>query len=415
MKTKKMLFFLALILITGLPCVGFGAEKPATQKLEPITIGYIQSLTGVAGRMAGTECAMLAVEEINKAGGILGRQVKLLVRDDEFRPASASKVIRELHDQYGVKFFLGITNSGSALALIPYLEQTNSLLITCAAHSTLLTGKKFSSNVFRITDNGGIRARAMAEMARKVYPNVHKWAGFIADYEYGWNCWNNFKKVMTQLDPKFQEATVRALPLTMTSGFGPHFSSVAESGAEGIYISLSLPQSMSFYLEGKAFGILDKLKALLDHNQDARETRAIGKNLSYDLWTGIHWFREGYDNPVSKRFAEAYPRRFGEQLSADTINQGAGSYDGMYAYKHAIEKAGKLDPEAVKKALEGLRFESLCGEKWIRPEDHQALFKIVFHHIVPDPGSKWGFRYKDFFTVDAKDAHVWPLNMAREQ
>lgn len=123
-------------------CVLFLTVLISCQKPEPIRIGF---LAGLSGRVAdlgvgGRNGAQLAVEQRNAAGGINGRSIELVVRDDEQNPETAKKVVGELIGQ-GVELIIGPMTSSIAMAIMPQINASKSILLSPTATTTELNGK----------------------------------------------------------------------------------------------------------------------------------------------------------------------------------------------------------------------------------------------------------------------------------
>ena len=374
------------------------------QQKQPIKMAVAVSLTGplAFGGIAQTHGAELAVELINNAGGILGRPVVLVTRDDEAKPATAIKVVRELNSTEGVHLFMGTGGSAVALALKPVLQELNSLVITCGAHSTKITGLEWSPNVFRITDNAATRNYAFVDLLREKHPGIHKWANVSPDYEYGHSCWDHFTKKMKEKDPSFSITTDRWPKFGAGGGYGPDINAAIASGAEALYSNLYGSDLLAFIREAKGFGLFDRIKLFAISELPTDVPYALGKDM-VDLWAGAHYLDLAYNNPEAQKFNKAYRAKFGADYFAVTHSAAVASYDAVNAYKAAIEKAKTDDPKAVMKALENLRIKSPLGEKWIRPGDHQAFFDIPFYHIVPDGKEPRGWRFESWAVIRSGD------------
>lgn len=387
-----------------------------SQSKQPIKMAVIVPLTGplAFGGVAQTRGAELAVELINNAGGILGRHVDLVLRDDEAKPATAIRVVRELNLTQGVHFFIGTGGSAVALALKPVLQELNSVVITSGTHSTKITGLEWSPNTFRITDNAATRNYAFVDLLREKYPNIHRWANVSPDYEYGHSCWDHFTKKMKEKDPSFSIVADRWPKFGAGGGYGPDINAVIASGAEALYSNLYGSDLIAFIREAKGFGLFDKIKLFAVSDLPSDIPYALGKDM-VDLWAGTHYFDLAYNNAEAQRFNKAYKAKFGGEYFAVTHSNAVPSYDAVNAYKAAIEKAKTDDPKLVIKALENLRIKSPLGEKWIRPGDHQAFFDIPFFHIVPDAKDPRGWRFESWVVIpSASTEKSFPASEAKK-
>ena len=131
---------------------------------EPIKIGYVGGLTGrVAGLgIAGRDGVLFAIEEINKAGGVNGRQVVLVVKDDRQDPEAAKKAVKELIDENVVAIIGHMTSSMTATTL-PIVNKAKKVMISPTAKSNYFTGK--DDYFFRVTASISFNARKIASLA----------------------------------------------------------------------------------------------------------------------------------------------------------------------------------------------------------------------------------------------------------
>ena len=172
---------LALVFVT-IPYIAVYAPQDVGAQ-APIRFGNVVAISGPMGAagQAGPKVLELYAEDINKRGGILGRPVEVLTRDDEGLPADAIKAIRELHDRYGVNFFLNMSASAAAIAAVPVLQELGALGIVGAV-SDQIVGSKGGANVFRFSGGSYLQNRGFVDIVREKYPNAKKWANISQDY-----------------------------------------------------------------------------------------------------------------------------------------------------------------------------------------------------------------------------------------
>lgn len=393
-----ILCFLAIQGIIGLPFMGLANAA------EPIKFGFITPLSGLfagAGEPM-SKGALLAAKIINEEGGILGRPVEILMRDDEVRPAIAVRMARELNKEQGVNFFLGIISSGVALALKSVMEEQNTLLITCAAHSTQITGKQFSRNVFRITDDARTRNYALAQLIHEKYPQVKKWANISPDYEYGHSCWDNFIEKMKALDPQVTVVADRWPRFGAGGGYGPHITAAGQANPEGLYSVLYGGDMIAFIREAKQWGLFDKIKVFTASHLDYDVPCAAKKEM-VPIVASEHYLDLAYNYPLSKKFNQRFQELYGKDYFICGQGHATPGFDAVYAYKAAIEKTKSFDVNAVQKALEDLTIDSPLGKKWIRAGDHQAYFDMPFFQVIPDPNTEKGWRVEPVRLLNGKN------------
>jgi branched-chain amino acid transport system substrate-binding protein len=384
-------------------CVGvlFGQTAFAAAPKE-ILLGNVLPMSGPlkTGGESSTEGSQLAVSEINAAGGVLGRQVRLITRDDEVRPTTALKMIQELYEAQGVRLFLGGMSSGVALAEAPLIEKLNSVFIVTGAGSADITGSKLNPRVFRVAYDNATSNFALADLVHKEYPNAHKWAAINQDYAWGHSSLQFFSGQYKKVDPQFTVAVSRWTPMGSGSGYGPHISAIMDSGADALYSSfVGTTDVAGFIREAKAYGLFDKIKVFALSHTDFTDPPAVGKDMA-SYWSCSHYYAPAFTSARAKAFQSAMEQKLGKEQFFLTQGHAVNGYDAVYAYKAAIEKARTDDPAAVVKALEGISFDSPVGKKVIRAGDHQSYHNLPYIHFAADVKDPKGWRIDRYVVID---------------
>ncbi|SFH70544.1 amino acid/amide ABC transporter substrate-binding protein, HAAT family [Tindallia magadiensis] len=158
MKTKPLMMgLLLLIMLIGFFSFSLGREE------EPLFIGFSAGLTGAASELgvSGRNGLMIAVQKINEAGGINGREVKVVVKDDENDPQKALEADEALYQQ-GVKFIIGHMTSNMAEKTLPFINEKEILMVTPTMSSDELSGK--DDYLIRVVSSNRDEAIFMAEI-----------------------------------------------------------------------------------------------------------------------------------------------------------------------------------------------------------------------------------------------------------
>jgi branched-chain amino acid transport system substrate-binding protein len=164
-----------------------------------IRIGMVDPLTGVYAAPAGNEVmgAKLAIEQMNAKGGILGRQVELLVEDSANDVGTGVQKARKLIERDQVNFIIGDVNSGIAAAIAQVTSEKKILHIVSGGHTDTITGKDCKWNVFRVCNTTRMEANAVTDLLFNKYGK--KWHFITPDYAFGHTlyqaCSDNLKKL----------------------------------------------------------------------------------------------------------------------------------------------------------------------------------------------------------------------------
>ncbi len=377
------------------------AQAPAPAG-APIRIGCITSLSG-AQELDGRPIlvgAQIAADQINKAGGVNGRPIQVIERDDKADPNQGLTVARELTGN-GVNMLCGIITSPTALAISAIMEPSNSILMTCAAGSDRLTHDAWNRHYFRVTDNPPMRNRAEAKVMAQHYPDIETWAAIIPDVEYGRSAWAAFKDGLQEYYPSIAKKQPKIIDPILTrfgaADFKPQISQLMSSPAEGLFIAVYGGDAVTLLQQARPYGLQKKFKALCDSSNEWSVPHALGRATPENLWGGFHWYFGGYqDTKLGRALYEDYVARTGDKWPLGFLNEG---HSAVYAYAAAIKKAGSTDTMPVIEALEGLTFDTAKGSVTFRKEDHQAICDVNILHLAPSDADP-GFKVAEFIRID---------------
>ena len=347
-----------------------------------IRIGCISALTGsqeVRGRPI-LNGALIAADQINAAGGVLGRPPGIVPADAHADPATAVQHTRRFaHD--GVNLLCGCVTSELALAVSPELQPANAMMITCSAQSDKLTHEAFVPNYFRVTDQTYMRQRAQAILLSKRYPGIKTWNSLLPNNEYGRASWAAFRDGLMEAHAGGQ-APVIAEPVMARFGeiaFGRHIGALQRCNSEALFIAVNGEDAISFYQQAHAAGLLSSIRVLADAVNELLVPEQLGFDTPEHLWLAVGWYYGGYQHlPMARKLYQDYVRRTGDGLPLGFVNAG---HSAVYAYAAAIEKAGSTETPDVSNALKGLTFDTAKGKVTFRPEDHQAICDVNFIRI----------------------------------
>src|SRR5471030_3316997 len=176
-------------LIKGAAALGaFQMASPfiiAARGETAIRIGMVDPLTGVYAAPAGNEVmgAKLAIEQMNAKGGIIGRQVELLVEDSANDVGTGVQKARKLIERDNVDFMIGDVNSGIAAAIAQVTSEKKILHIVSGGHTDSITGKDCKWNVFRVCNTTRMEANSVSGVLFNKYGK--KWHFITPDYAFG--------------------------------------------------------------------------------------------------------------------------------------------------------------------------------------------------------------------------------------
>ena len=359
-------------------------------KRDVIKIGHIAIFSGPFSTYGELmrRGSTLAMEEINKEGGIGGIPVKIIYRDSAAKPAEAVKQVRSLVEREGCDFIIGIDSSGVVLSVAEVMPEVNRLLFVTHAATHRLTEdliyKKGIKEVFRLSVpvyQDGVLAAIVAS-----YLPAKKWACVHPDYEYGYSSWELFQKTLSKLRPDV-EFVAEAWAKIGTTDFTPQISAVMEKKPDGIHTVEWAFDLFTFVRQAKAMGLFDAVKYEggyawinpMGASIDAMET--LKTEYPEGCWVSGRYIWQYPDTPLNRHFVKAHVERWGHYPAYS----GETSYTAVYLIKRLIESTQTLDIDTHIKELEDSVVYCPAGAVFIRKEDHQAVYEVPYGQIKHDP------------------------------
>lgn len=387
--------FLKYSVLTGITfgsILGTNTQSFGQLKIKgPIKIGGQGATSGAHAdygwqMMAG---ATLAIEEINAKGGVLKNKLELKFMDEELKPATAVKNVRYLVNEWGAHFLFGVDSSGSAMAVGPVLAELDRIhFFTHAATHRLteeLVAQKGIKQIFRMSAPI-YQDSILAAMIFKDFPEVKRWAGINADYEFGVVAWNLFKETLKKYRPDVEFVAAAWAPF-WTMDFSPHISAVMAEKPDAIFATPWAGEGVMLLRQALLLGVFEKIKVwwqATGGSVDILEgiSREVAANkFQGKLWATARYIHNYPDTPENKAFVEKFRKRWGRfpNYSAEA------SYSAIYAIKKAVEKAKTLETSKLIAALEGMDIMTPAGLRHIRKDDHQAVYTVPGGRVVSDP------------------------------
>jgi branched-chain amino acid transport system substrate-binding protein len=332
----------------------------------PIKIGYIASLTGVAANDARQDItgAKFAVDDINKSGGVLGRRLELIVRDDQTNPVTASNVARTLGVAERVQFLAGGQVSSAARSVSQASKELKIPYVISTATATNLTEEDGHRYVFRSWANARSQVGPVASYAAK--QNWKRYAIIYADYSMGMQVAASFKEFVKRGNPQAQ--FVIEVPAKLGEvEFTPHINQVLASKPEAVYLGGIYGSSLiAFAKQAAAAGLFDTAPVI--SFVGAADLEAFGKSVPDGRMIGYNSFYASIPDPWVKNFSE----RFRNETRSTADGSAFTGYMTIKWIEAGLKKAGKVDAEAFVNAMEGLSLDTFLGKVTMRKADHQA-------------------------------------------
>lgn len=388
MITRRHVVGLAVVAAT----TSFISAPAAAQ--QPIKIGELNSYKAQPAFLdpykKGWE---LAIEEINAAGGINGRKVQVVSRDDGGNPGDAVRVAEELVAREGVDLLTGTFLSHIGLALTEYAGKRKIFFLAAEPLTDKVTWQNGNRYTFRLRPSTYMQTAML--MPAAVASNKKRWAIVYPNYEYGQSAAATFKALLKKQQPDAQIVTEQAPPLGRIDA-GAVVQAIDDAKPDAIFNILFAADLARFVREGTTRGVFkDRFVISLLSGEPEYLDPLKGDTPVGWVVTGYPWSE--IDAPEHKKFLEAYRKRWNDYPRLGSIV----GYATMKSLAAGIAKAGSTDTEKLVTAFRGLKVDSPFGPFEYRAVDHQATMGAYVGEIAMKDGrgTMANFKYVDGASV----------------
>jgi len=358
------------------------AEPPkGTIPDKPFKVGHMTYFTGM-GAVFGEQSYkghLLAAEEINAQGGLLGKRKIETIKADEAAGTDANvKELRRMKLSEQIDMFSGITSSANTPALGPVSEELKVLTLFTDGCTDFLFDKAIPEPkyVFRVTNIQSADGIMAAVATALTWPRVRKIAHIHPDYAYGRNAYDHFNVVMKKLVPGVQIVS-EAWTKLGTTDFSAHITKAIGAKPDLLFSALWGSDYLAFYKQALRYDLFKKMKFTATIAFGVAP-HAIPKDHPEGVIAGVH-ANYYFTYPTGNRWPEnaSFVKKFYDRWKEYPNTMAEGGYTGMHMVRIAIEKANRLlggwpEDEAIIAMLEGLFMPSPGGYVYIRPDNHQA-------------------------------------------
>lgn len=357
MQTKRMLAAAIAALATTL------AAPAGAQGV--IKIGEVNSYKAQPAFLEPYRKGMeLAVEQINAAGGVGGKKIELVIRDDNANPGDAVRAAEELVSRERVDLLTGTFLSHIGLALTDFAKQKKVFFLAAEPLTDKITWQNGNRYTFRLRPSTYMQVAMLVPDAAAM--KKKRWALVYPNYEYGQSAAATFKELMKAAQPDIEFVTEQAPPLGKVDA-GSVVQALADSKPDAIFNVLFGADLSKFVREGNTRGLFKdrEVVSLLTGEPEYLDPL---KDESPNGWlvTGYPWY--GIDTPEHKAFLAAYQKKFDDYPRLGTIV----GYSAIVSLAAGLKKAGSPDTEKMIAAFRGLDVDTPFGKITYRPQDHQS-------------------------------------------
>lgn len=341
------------------------------QAAEPITLGLNYPRTGPYKEegLAQMRGALLAIDEINAQGGVLGRPLRLSSKDTASRPAKAEKNVDKLASE-GAAMLFGGSSSAVAIAAGKRAKAHGLLYFGTLTYSNDTTGKDGHRYMFRECNNAWMSAKVLGQYLSKTLPNK-RYFYVTADYTWGHTTEASLRQA-TGSENAGQHAGVRIpFPGARLADYTDALTQAASSSADILALVLFGEDLVRAMRIAHDLGLTSRMQIVAPNLTQSMVEQA-GPGLMQGVigtepWT---WRVPALEKSArGQAFVEAFKTRYEMYPSSSA----ASAYSIVQQWADAAKRANSLDSEALIKALEGHRYTLLKDEQQWRAFDHQNL------------------------------------------
>jgi branched-chain amino acid transport system substrate-binding protein len=345
----------------------------------------------------------LAVEEINAAGGVNGKQVQLITRDDNASPGDAVRAAEELLSREKVDVLSGAFLSHIGLALGDFAKQRKVFFLAGEPLTDKMVWQSGNRYTYRLRASTYMQVAMLVPEAAKL--KKKRWAVVYPNYEYGQSAAATFKQLLKAAQPDVEFVAEQAPALGKIDA-GSVTQALADAKPDAIFNVLFATDLAKFVREGNTRGLFQgrDVVSLLTGEPEYLEPL---KDETPNGWivTGYPWY--GVQTPEHKAFYLAYHRKYNDHPRLGSVV----GYSMIHALAAGIGKAKSTETEKLITAFSGLSFSTPFGKATFRKQDNQSTMGAFLGRTKNDNGKGVlvDYRYIDGASVQPSDDVVKKL------
>jgi branched-chain amino acid transport system substrate-binding protein len=331
----------------------------------------------------------LALEEINKSGGIAGRKLEVVSREDGGNAGDAVRTAEELLSRENVSLLMGTFASNIGLAVSNLANQRKVVFIAAEPLTDKIVWENGNRYTFRLRPSTYMQVAMLTPDAAKL--KKQRWAIVYPNYEYGQSATASFKKLLGKAQPGVQFVGEQAPALGKIDA-GAVAQALADLKPDAIFSSLFGADLQKFVREGNLRGLFKDRPVF---NLLAGEPEYLDplKDETPDGWyvTGYPW--NEIKTPAHQKFLAAYQARWKDYPRLGSVV----GYSTMYAVANVLKRAGGADTEKVIAAMKGMEMETPIGPIVWRAVDNQSTMGAYVGRLAKKDGKgvMVNWRYAD--------------------
>lgn len=367
------------------------------QAAEPITLGLNYPRTGPYKEegLAQMRGALLAIDELNAQGGVLGRPLRLSSRDSASRPEKAVKNVDKLADE-GAAMLFGGASSAVAIAAGKRARERGLLYFGTLTYSNDTTGKDGQRYLFRECNSAWMSARVLGQYLAKTLPGK----GYFyvtADYTWGTTSESSLRQATGTQDIARHPGLKVPFPGARLADYQERLSQAAASQAEVLVLVLFGEDLVRAMRVAEDLGLTQRMQ-IVAPNLTQGIVEQAGPSLMQGV-IGTEPWTWRVPELVGSEAGKAFVRDFTERYQVYPSSSAASAYSIVHQWADAAERARSLDSEALIKALEGHSYRLLKDQQQWRAFDHQNVQSVYAVRVKPRAEVMKDALRQDYFEI----------------
>jgi len=366
-------------LVQAVAAAGMVMALGSAHAQSTLKIGEINSYKAQAAFLDPYKKGMeLAVEEINAAGGVDGRKIELITRDDNANPGDAVRLAEELVSREKIDVLVGAFLSNIGLALTDFAKQKKFFYLAGEPLTDKITWQGGNHYTFRLRPGTYMQAAMLVPDAVKL--KKKRWAIVYPNYEYGQSAVAAFKNLMKAAQPDVEFVAEQAPPLGKLDA-GSVAQALADAKPDAIFNVLFGADLAKFVREGNTRGLFQGRDVVSVLTGEPEYLDPL-KDETPNGWivTGYPWY--GIQTPEHSAFFVAYHKKYNDYPRLGSVV----GYSAIKSVAAGVKKAKSSETEKLIKAFEGLQVDTPFGKIVYRAEDHQSTMGAFVGKTKLDKG-----------------------------
>ncbi len=370
MKLKSILFFAA---------TSVALAQSGMAPAQSIKIGELNSYKVFPAFLEPYKRGIeLAVEEVNASGGVFGRKLEVVSRDDNGNPGDAVRVAEELLSGENAQFLIGTFPSNVGLAVADFAKQKRVLFIAAEPLTDKIVWQNGNRYTFRLRASTYMQTAMLIPDAARL--KKKRWAIVYPNYEYGQSATAAFKELLKKAQPDVEFVAEQAPALGKIEA-GAVAQALADAKPDAIFSSLFGADLAKFVREIQTRGlfkdvpVFNLLAGEPEYLDPLKDEAPVGWYV-----TGYPW--DAIKTPEHKKFFDAYQKKFNDYPRLGSVV----GYATVMSAAAVLRKAGSVDTEKLIAAMKGLQVDTPFGKVTYRALDNQSTMGAYIGRIGKKDG-----------------------------